>query len=346
MRKGLIELLKEKLPNEGRQRKIGGGRKTKWDDPRVNEAFREIIEPFTAGDPMDEKIKWTNLSKHEIAELLLTKGFRVSNGTVAKILKHNKFKKRKIQKRKSLKVVADRDQQFKKINKARKSFEKTGDPVISIDTKKKESLGKNHRDGECYSTGQINGPDHTYTSLNAGKGIPHGIYDIKNNHAMINIGTSHETAGFIIDSIILWWNTYGKNHYPDATRILMLCDAGGANSYLHHVFKKELQRLTDAIGIKIFIKHYPSYASKWNPIEHRVFCHVARVIKGVFIETIADLKKLIERTKTKTGLRVDVNVIDETYSIGKKTKKEELEKCNIRHDKIIPKWNYSVSGAF
>ena len=346
VRKGLFELLKEVLPNEGRQRKIGGGRKSKWNDRGINEAFLEVIEPFTAGDPMNEKTRWTNLSNYEIAELLLAKGFQVSKGTVRKILRHNDFKKRKIQKRKSLKVVADRDKQFKKINLARKSFEKTGDPVVSIDTKKKEAIGENHRDGKCYATGQIDGPDHTYASLNTGKGVPHGIYDIRNNHAMINIGTSHETAEFVTDSIIHWWKTYGKIKYPEATRILMLFDAGGANSYLHHVFKKELQRLANTIGIDVFIKHYPSYSSKWNPIEHRVFCHVARVIKGVFIKSIDTLKKLIERAKTKTGLKVDVNVIDKEYLIGKKTKKDELRDCKIKSDKTIPKWNYSVSPAF
>ena len=143
VRKGFCELLQEELPNSERQRCIGGGRKTKWDDPELKKAFCKVIEPFTAGDPMDEKIKWTNLSKHEIIELLGAAGFNVSKGPVVKLLKYYKFKKRKIQKRKSLKVVADRDRQFKKINRARKAFEKEGNPVISVDTKKKENIGDN-----------------------------------------------------------------------------------------------------------------------------------------------------------------------------------------------------------
>ena len=346
VRKGWRELLKETLPCEGRQRKVGGGRKAKWNDKDLNEAFRTAIEPFTAGDPMSEKIKWTNLSKHEISELLLVMGFKVSKGTIKRLLKNNGFKRRKIQKRKSLKAVEDRDKQFKKINRARKAFEKQGNPVVSIDTKKKENIGENHREGTCYATGQIDGPDHTYASLNTGKGAPHGIYDIKNKHAMINIGTSHETAAFVVDSLIYWWDTYGKITYPGATKILMLFDAGGANSYRHHVFKKELQRLANTIGITIFIKHYPSYTSKWNPIEHRVFPHVARMIKGVFIKSIDCLKKLIERAKTKTGLTVKANILNKEYKIGIKTKKEDLKNCKIKFDRAIPKWNYSVSPVF
>jgi len=346
VRKGFCELLREKLPNSGRQRAIGGGRKTKWDDPDLKKAFCKVIEPFTAGDPMDEKVKWTNLSKYEIIELLAAAGFNVSKGPVVKLLKYYKFKKRKIQKRKSLKVVADRDRQFKKINRAKKVFEKEGNPVISVDTKKKEDIGDNHRDGECLATGQINGPDHTYGSLNTGKGIPHGIYDIKNNHAMINIGISHETAEFLVDSLICWWQKYGHLKYKNATKILILFDAGGANSYRHHIFKKELQRLANTIKIVVDVKHYPSYTSKWNPIEHRVFPHVARVLRGVFIRSIESLKQLIERAKTKTGLVVAVNIIEKMYAIGQKTKKEVLKNCAIKFARDIPKWNYSVSPIF
>jgi hypothetical protein len=148
-------------------------------------------------------------------------GYKVSRGTVAKLLKKNGFKKRKIQKRKSLKSVEGRNSQFERIIKAKDEFHHSGDPVISIDTKKKEAIGDNHKDGECYSTGQLNGPDHTYTSLLNGKAVPHGIYDIYNNHASIHIGNTNETAEFIIDSIRLWWINYGLTNYPNAKRILI-----------------------------------------------------------------------------------------------------------------------------
>lgn len=344
IRKGLSELSGD-IPNPDRQRNKGGGRKNKCDEPDLNEAFCNIIKDFTAGDPMDESIKYTSLSKQEIVEMLALVGHKVSRGTVSKLLKKHGFKKRKIQKRKSLKSVQGRDAQFHRINSDKEEFHQAGDPVISVDTKKKEAIGDNHREGECYANGQLNGPDHTYGSLNDGKAVPHGIYDLYNNHATIHIGTSNETAEFIVDSILLWWATYGLVNYPDAKRILILIDSGGANSYRHHIFKKELQRLADGIGIAIHIKHYPSYTSKWNPIEHRVFPHVSRVIKGVFIRTFDEFKKLVERAKTKTGLKVIATIIDKVYEKGKTATIDDVKQCTVTFDADEPRWNYIVSPA-
>ena len=346
IRKGYQELQCDHLPLEGRQRKVGGGRKSRWDDPKLNEAFNKVIEPFLAGDPMNDKIKWTNLSVSEIKKLLSECGFVVSRGTVRKLLKKNGYKKRKIQKRKKLKDVEYRNEQFDKINAAKEDFKSSGDPVISVDTKKKESIGENHKEGESYATGQVDGPDHTYSSLNTGTAVPHGIYDIFKNHAQINIGVSCETAEFLIDSLILWWDTYAQTIYPNAKRILILVDAGGANSYRHNIFKKELQRLANTINVPVVIKHYPSYTSKWNPIEHRVFPHVARVIKGVFIRSIEEFEKLVARAKTSTGLKVEVNLIDKKYEKGKRANKKDLEGCNIKFESEIAKWNYTINPLY
>ena len=314
-------------------------------DPELNAAFIEVIEPYTAGDPMKPKLKWTNLYRSEIVDLLAFRGFKISNNTVVKLLENNNFKKRKIQKRKSLKQVVDRDAQFNIINKARADFENSGDPVISIDTKKKEKIGENSRDGESYANGQVDGPDHTFGGLDIGTAVPHGIYDIANNHACIHIGKSAETAEFLVDSILLWWTNEGAKKYPNAKRILMLFDAGGANSYRHHLFKSELQRLANGMGIDIFIKHYPSYTTKWNPIEHRVFCHVARAIHGVFIRTFDEFQNLVARTKTKTGLTVTVRLIEGTYQTGARGQKEDWD-GSIKFGDILPKWNYGCVPAF
>jgi hypothetical protein len=289
---------------------------------------------------MNPDVKWTSLSRSEIKELLKPYGYDLCVNTIKKLLKFCGFKKRKIQKRKSMKVVADRDAQFKEINEARKEFTDSGNPVISVDTKKKENIGGNVRDGESYATGQIDGPDHTFGELNTGKAVPHGIYDISNNHAYINIGKEAETAEFLVDSLIFWWVNYGLKKYPDAKKILMLFDAGGANSYRHHLFKTAIIRLTKEIGIEVHIKHYPSYASKWNPIEHRVFCHVARVIKGVFIRSFEEFKNLVARAKTKTGLEVTVNEIEGDYKTGAKGLKEDWD-GSIIFQEILPQWNYS-----
>lgn len=345
LRRGVSELKEDSLPCEGRQRKKGGGRKAKWNDSEMNKAFNEVIHPFIAGDPINPKVKWTNLSRAEIAELLSDKGFQISRTTVRKLLKHNGFKKRKIQKRKSLKVVVDRDAQFNEINKAREEFTISGNPVVSIDTKKKEKIGENVREGHCYANGQIDGPDHDFATLDIGKAVPHGIYDINENHAYINIGKGAETAPFLIDSILLWWKNYGSKLYAHATKILMLFDAGGANSYRHHLFKAELQRLADGMGIEVYIKHYPSYASKWNPIEHRVFPHITRAISGVFIRSYEEFKKLVSRAKTKTGLKITVNDIDGEYEAGARGKKEDWE-GSVKFGSTLPKWNYSCTPVF
>lgn len=340
VRKGLRELREDILPCPGRQRVKGGGRLVKHTDPDLNIVFNEAIDPYIAGDPMNPDIKWTSLSRSEIKELLKPYGYDLCINTIKKLLKFCGFKKRKIQKRKSLKVVDDRDAQFKEINAARKEFTDSGNPVISVDTKKKENIGGNARDGESYATGQIDGPDHTFGGLDVGKAVPHGIYDISNNHAYINIGKEAETAEFLVDSLIFWWTTYGSKLYPDAKKILMLFDAGGANSYRHHLFKTAIIRLTKEIGIEVHIKHYPSYASKWNPIEHRVFCHVARVIQGVFIRSFEEFKKLVARAKTKTGLVVTVNEIEGDYKTGEKGLKEDWD-GSIIFQEILPQWNYS-----
>lgn len=343
VRKGINELSEDELRCPNGQREVGGGRKKKWNNKTINDAVMEVIEPYIAGDPTNPEIKWTNLSYREIVDLLKEKkDIDISKNTVKKLLKANNFKKRKIQKRKSLKKVANRDTQFKEIQSSLQCFKNTGDPVISTDTKKKENIGGNVRTGVSLANGQIDGPDHSFADLNDGKAVPHGIYDIRHNRAYINICNGSETAEFIVDSIIEWWKQYGQKYYPNATRILILCDAGGANSYRHHIFKTEIIRLAQELGLEIIIKHYPSYASKWNPIEHRVFCHVHRVIYGVFIPTFNVFRQLINRAKTKTGLVVEATIIEKVYETGKRAVKSDWE-GKIKFSDILPQWNYSAS---
>ena len=199
-------------------------------------------------------------------------------------------------------------------------------PIISIDTKKKEQVGGNlHRDGSVYCTEAIEVSDHDYSHLADLKIAPHGIYDIKQNKAYINIGVSSETAEFVCDSLKNWWINHGKNDYQRANEILMFCDAGGANSYRHHVFKVELQRLANEINMPLKVVHYPPYTSKWNPIEHRVFPHVTRALEGIPLNTVAEAKCRIESAKTKTGLTVTADIIQKTYETGKKIAKDVIK---------------------
>lgn len=240
-----------------------------------------MVAEHIAGDPMNEKIKWLKLTQSEIRASLKKNGIIVGRNVVRKLLKKHGFSKRKMQKKKSTGEFKDRDKQFNQIQKLKEQFMSSANPIISIDTKKKEKIGNLHRNGEVYCTQAIESYDHDYPYLAEETLVPHGIYDMKRNEAMINIGIKNETAEFVCDSIKNWWNRIGKKHYGDATEILVLCDAVGANSYRHNVFKVALQDLVNVIGLPVRICHYPPYTSKWNPIEHQVFPHVSRVMAGV-----------------------------------------------------------------
>ena len=182
--------------------------------------------------------------------------------------------------------------------------------------------------------------DHDFSHLAEEIAIPHAIYDVQNNSAYVNIGTSKETSEFACDSIRRWWYNRGKCDYPAATSILMLVDSGGSNSYRHYVFKQELQKLSDKIGLEIRVAHYPPYASKWNPVEHRLFPHVTRSLKGVILKSHQLVKELIEKTTTKTGLQVKAHIIDKAYETGRKCAEGFKETMRIIFDDFLSSWNY------
>lgn len=327
-------------------RRKGGGRMSadiKFEN--IDEAFLSVISEHVAGDPMNEKIKWVKLTRHEISAAMKKLGISVSRNIVRKLLKKHGFVKRKMQRKTATGAFQDRDKQFCNIKKLKKAFMNSANPIISIDTKKKEKLGNLHRSGEVYCTQALETYDHDYAHLATGTLVPHGIYDMKRNEALINIGVKNETAKFICDSIKKWWNTIGIKHYEKATKILIYCDAGGANSYRHHVFKSALQDLSNAIGLSIRICHYPPYASKWNPIEHKVFPHVTRAMSGSKLESIDDAKALIKKTKTGTGLKVFVNTTRKIYKSGVKIAKDVLEKINITKHGQLGQLNYTIAPA-
>jgi hypothetical protein len=343
VRKGMLELQNEEALQQEGVRKPGGGRK-KLDEkrPDIDQAFLDVLKDYTAGDPMDDKVKWTSLSRAEIVKALAKKGYRISRNIVRRLLKKHGYVKRKAVKSQSTGVFKERDRQFKKISRLKGKYERADNPVISVDTKKKERLGNLYRDGRCYCLEAEVVYDHDYADLSEGTVIPHGIYDLKYNDAMINIGTSADTAEFACDSIKRWWQDIGCQRYPNATSLLILVDAGGSNSYRHHIFKEALQSLVNDIGMEIRIAHYPPYASKWNPIEHRLFPHVTRAMSGVILRSYGLVKHVIERTRTDTGLRVTVNIIDKIYEKSKKVSADLYEKGTIIFDNILGKLNYKV----
>jgi hypothetical protein len=302
-----------------------------------------VIAEHIAGDPMNADIRWVKLSRSEISEKMASFDIKVSRKIIKKLLKKHKFVKRKMQRKRSIGKSVDREQQFKNIILNKEQFMNSDNPIISVDTKKKEPVGGNlHRDGSVYCTQAIEASDHDYAHLADLKIAPHGIYDVKQNKAHVNIGTSSETAEFVCDSLKNWWLNHGKNDYPKASEILMFCDAGGANSYRHHIFKAEVQQLVNEINIPLKIVHYPPYTSKWNPIEHRVFPHITRALEGVPLNTVDEAKNRIECAKTRTGLTVTADIIQKTYETGKKVTKNFMQTLKIRFGESVPKLNYTI----
>ena len=262
-------------------------------------------------------------------------------GFVKRVLKDQGYKYRKLSKNLATGKYEERDTQFKIIFKL-VAMMSLDTPIISIDCKKKENLGNLYRSGKLYTTDPLEVFDHDYQSLSEGKVIPHGIFDMQLNEGYISIGNSSETAAFIKDNLLWWWDNYGIHNYPDAKTILILCDAGGGNSYRHHVFKKQLLYLAELTGIDFIVCHYPPYSSKWNPIEHRLFAHVHQAMQGVIFTDYNLVKELIGKTKTKTGLKVFVRLNLGEYPTKIKTDKSEIDFSRIHFNQQLPKLSYRI----
>lgn len=307
----------------------------------MESVFLDTVREHTAGSPQHD-IRWTNLRPREIAARITAAGIRVSRTIVCKLLKKHKFVRRQSQKKKSFKQHPDRNPQFENIARLKAEYLAKGQPVISMDTKKKEMIGNFYRKGTLYTREPIQTLDHDFPSYSEGKIVPHGLYDSALNKAHMNLGTSCDTTEFACDSVEHWWKNYGKQDYPHATQLLLQCDGGGSNPSNSNLFKQELQRLSNSIGLEVRVAHYPSYCSKHNPIEHRVFPHVTRACEGVVFESVPLVKELIEQTKTETGLRVTVDIINKVYETGRKAAKHVESTLNIIADTILPKWNYTL----
>ena len=254
----------------------------------------------------------------------------------------------KIGVRKMIKTIAggssvDREQQFDLIAGHIKDYQAAGNPVFSIDAKSKEFLGQLYRTGRIRTSEPFEALDHDFPSWATGVVIPHGIYDIGRNAGHINIGLSHETSRFAIDSLKWYWNRIGKQCYPDANSILLLCDCGGSNSASKYIFKHYLQNLVDQIGIEIRVAHFPSYCSKYNPIERRFFPHVGRACSGMLFDKLETVVDLMRSASTRTGLRTTVNVMRGLYETGENATEQMKAALRTIFDSLIPKWNYRFS---
>lgn len=290
---------------------------------------------------MRENIRWTHLYPKEIAKLILEQHqIKTSNTVVKKLLRFHGFRRRKAQKKTTVRTVKHRNEQFENIKRLREEYTIAGNPILSVDTKNKEQIGNFYREGHLYTQATVEVNDHDFPCYADGVVIPHGIYDLAQNHGYLHLGTSKDTSQFACDSILHWWLTAGRQLYPEATSILILCDGGGSNSSHYYIFKEELQRIANIIGREIRIAHYPPYCSKYNPIEHRLFPHVTRACQGVVFKSIEIVKELISRTQTATGLGVTVTVFEKVYESSRKASKAFMENMPIVFDDYLPKWNY------
>lgn len=310
--------------------------------PDAESLLTALIEFHKAGSPTDKKVYWVTVKPSKIASMFYEQHhIRVSNGDVKRLLKKLGYQRRKQSKQLATGYYALRNEQFLIIFSVMAAMSQKI-PVLSIDCKKKERLGSLFRDGKSYCTEAVKVYDHDYEHLSEGKVVPHGIYDVQANQGYVSIGGSSETADFILDNLVWWWENYGIHMYPGAQNLILLCDAGGANSYRHHIFKYKLLAFAKATGLSVTVCHYPPYSSKWNPIEHRLFCHVHDAMAGAVFSDYNIIKTLIEQTSTKTGLTVVARLNLKKYETGIKIDKALIDENRIiRHPKI-PELCYKI----
>lgn len=343
IRKGLSEFSDKEAMSRESIRGDGGGRKSKVEEtPNINAIFLDVLSEHTAGNPMKENVKWTNLTKADIIKMMAQRGVKISRNIVRKLLKKNNFVKRKAQKSTATTQHKDRNKQFKQISAVREEYEYSDNPIISIDTKKVEKIGNLYRDGKLECIEPIKVYDHDFPSLASGKIIPYTIFDMKNNEAFVLIGTTSDTSELACDAIKMWWNTLGKTRYPNATSVLCLADGGGSNSSNSDLFKSDLQNLANDIHLDLRLAHYPPGASKWNPIEHKVFPHITRALSGVILQSINLAQELIKKASTLTGLKVFARVSKKIYEKGRSVAEEFYTDAKIISSNVLGDWNYMV----
>lgn len=297
-----------------------------------------------AGSPTDPEVKWTHLKAKDIQQKYeLEWSSKISKQTIKRILKKLGYKKRRPIKALITGKSPYREEQFKLVFYFAYLFsEMEHNPILSMDTKKKEVLGDLSRNGKIWCNEAPQTFDHDYKHLTTGKVVPGGLYDMKLNEGYVSIGTNNETAAFLADNLIWWWENHGIHHYPDATYLLLYCDCGGANGYRHYAFKKELQRVAQYTGIRITVAHYPPYCSKWNPIEHRLFSQMHNQANGAIFYTYQQVKEIFQETSTTTGLKVFTRINDKQYPNKLKIKKDDIDQNRLLFHSELPQFNYTI----
>jgi hypothetical protein len=327
-----------------RVRSLGGGRrKLTESDPGLLAALERLIDPVTRGDPMSP-LRWTCKSTIKLAEELTRVSHPVSDRTVAMLLKQSGYSLQANRKMREGLSHPDRNRQFEYINRKVLAFQKQQQPVISVDTKKKELVGEFKNPGEEWQPkGQ---PEevkvHDFPDKKMGKAIPYGVYDLACNEGWVSVGIDHDTAEFACASIQRWWNEMGSGRFPLATKLLITADGGGSNSSRNRLWKKSLQLLADELGIALSVCHFPPGTSKWNKIEHRLFSFITKNWRGRPLTAYEVIVNLIANTTTKTGLTVRAALDERRYETGIEVSDEELEKLSITRARFHGDWNYTI----
>jgi hypothetical protein len=328
----------------GRIRRTGGGRKRVEEvEPAVKRELTRILEETTAGDPMS-LLKWTSKSTRTIAEELTRRGHPVSGVTVGRCLHDMGYSLQANVKTIEGPQHPDRDAQFRHINSQVKTFLRSGDPVVSVDTKKKELVGAFKNAGRRWQ--RRGEPDpvhvHDFPHLGRGKAIPYGTYDLARDRALVNVGVSHDTAQFAVESIRRWWRMLGRRSYPRARRLLICADAGGSNGNRLRAWKVCLQELANEIGIPISVSHYPPGTSKWNKIEHRLFSFISMNWRGRPLVSYETVVNLIGSTRTRSGLKVKALLDTRDYETGHQVSTTEMRELRLQGHSFHPDWNYRL----
>jgi hypothetical protein len=333
------------VERQGRCRRPGAGRKRLVDcDEWLAGALDRLIDPATRGDPM-RPLRWTCKSTAALAAQLTASGHPVSPRTVATLLHAQGYSLQSARKTREGTNHPDRDAQFRYLNTKVRRFLKAGNPVISVDTKKKELVGDFHNKGrEWHPKGRPTPVRvHDFEDKELGKVAPYGVYDLAANEGWVSVGIDHDTAEFAVATIRKWWRNMGRQTYPQATRLLITADSGGSNGSRVRLWKYELQSLADELGMNIEVCHFPPGTSKWNKIEHRMFCHITNNWRGRPLESTEIIVKLIGATTTKEGLKIKAALDKCTYPKGLVVSPQQMATVNMKPDSFHGEWNYAIS---
>jgi hypothetical protein len=325
-----------------RQRRPGGGRrKIDLVQPELLNALEKLIEPYEHGDP-ESPLRWSSKSLRKLSDELHAQGYRASHVTVGHLLEKLGYRLQTNKKSHEPGTAPDRDAQFQHISGTAKEFGEEGQPVISVDAKKKELVGNFKNGGKEYRRSgdpeQVNVYDFIDPAL--GRATPYGVYDVHANEGYVGVGTSHDTAKFAVETIENWWLTMGRHRYPEAHSLFITADGGGSNGSRNRLWKLRLQKFADKFGLNVFVSHFPPGTSKWNKIEHRMFSAISMNWRGKPLVSLEVIVNLIGATTTRTGLRIKAAISTARYEPGEKVSDDEMGRLNMLVHEFHPEWNY------